>query len=69
MRNLCEKLLEWSGKRLVITLSKEVGQNTFSERQTINNMQMLEQEKKKEVYKKFKSVFLDGELVKVSKED
>jgi len=61
--------LEWTGKRWVITLSKEVGQNTFSERQTINNMQMLEQEKKKEVYKKFKNIFSDGELVKVSKED
>jgi len=69
VRNLSEKLLEWTGKRWVITLSKEVGQNTFSERQSINSMQMLEQEKKKEVYKKFKSIFSDGELVKVSKED
>ena len=69
VRNLSEKLLEWTGKRWVITLSKEVGQNTFSERQSINSVQMLEQEKKKEVYKKFKSIFSDGELVKVSKED
>jgi len=69
VRNLSEKLLEWTGKRWVITLTKEVGQKTFSQRQSINSMQMLEQEKKRTVYKKFKSIFSDGELVKVSKED
>jgi len=69
VRNLSEKLLEWTGKRWVITLTKGVGQKTFSELQLINRRQLIEQEKKGEVYKKFKNIFSDGELVKVSKKD
>jgi len=69
VRNLSEKLLEWTGKRWVITLTKGVGQKTFSELQLINKRQLIEQEKKGEVYKKFKNIFSDGELVKVSKKD
>ena len=69
VRNLSEKLLEWTGKRWVITLTKKVGQNTFSELQLINKKQLIEQEKKGEIYKKFKDIFSDGELVKVFKKD
>ena len=69
VRNLSEKLLKWTGKRWVITLTKGVGQKTFSELQLINRRQLIEQEKKGEVYKKFKNIFSDGELVKVSKKD
>ena len=69
VRNLSEKLLKWTGKRWVITLTKEVGQKTFSERQLVNRAQQIEQEKKGEIYKKFKNIFSDGELVKVSKKD
>ena len=69
VRNLSEKLLEWTGKRWVITLSKEKGQRTFSELQNIKKKELLNQEKEGEIYKKFKNIFLDGELVKVSKKD
>ena len=69
VRNLSERLLEWTGKRWVITLSKKEGNKTFSELQSIEKNEILEKEKKGEVYKKFKSVFLDGSLIKVSKED
>jgi len=69
VRNLSVKLLEWTGKRWVITLTKDVGQKTFAELQLINRRQLIEKEKKGEVYKKFKNIFSDGELVKVSKKD
>ena len=69
VRNLAEKLLEWTGKRWVITLTKGTGQKTFLELQSINKKQLLEKEKKGEVYKKFKNIFSDGELVEVSKKD
>ena len=69
VRNLSENLLKWTGKRWVITLTKGVGQKTFSELQLINKRQLIEQEKKGEVYKKFKNIFSDGELVEVSKKD
>ena len=45
VRNLSEKLLEWTGKRWVITLTKELGQKTFSEQQS---------DKKKTAYRKRK---------------
>ena len=49
--------------------SKEKGQITFSELQNIKKKELLNQEKEGEIYKKFKNIFLDGELVKVSKKD
>ena len=69
VRNLSEKLLEWTGNRWVITLSKEKGQETFSKLQDIKKKEFLNREKKGEVYKKFKNIFSDGELVEVSKKD
>jgi len=69
VRNLSEKLLEWTGNRWVITLSKEKGQETFSKLQDIRKKEFLNREKKGEVYKKFKNIFPDGELLKIKKND
>ena len=69
VRNLSGKLLEWTGNRWVITLSKEKGQRTFSELKDIKKKELLNQEKEGEIYKKFKNIFSDGELVEVSKKD
>ena len=69
VRNLSQKLLEWTGTRWVITLTKKMGQKTFSELQSIKKKELLDQEKKGEIYKKFKNIFSDGELLEVKKED
>ena len=69
VRNLSQKLLEWTGTRWVITLTKKMGQKTFSELQSIKKQELLDQEKKGEVYKKFKDIFSDGELLEVKKEE
>ena len=69
VRNLSEKLLEWTGMRWVITLTKKTGQKTFSELQSIKREELLDQEKRGKIYKKFKNIFSDGELVEVKKED
>ena len=68
VRNLSERLLEWTGKRWVITLSKQQGSESFSEMQLKKSSEILENEKKSEVYKKFKSVFSDVDLIEVTKE-
>ena len=65
VRNLSEKLLEWTGKRWVISLTKEQGQKTFLEQKNIKKEKLLESEKRNEVYKKFNDVFSDAELVEV----
>ena len=69
VRNLSTKLVEWTGNRWVITLSKETGEKTFSETQDIRKKELLNNEKKGEVYKKFTSIFSDAELLEVKKND
>ena len=69
VRKLSEKLFEWTGSRWVITLTKEMGQKTFSESQNIKRKKILEDEKKGEIYKKIKNTFSDAELLEVKKED
>ena len=69
VRNLSEKLLEWTGARWVITLTKEKGQKTFSELQSIKKKELLDQEKKGKTYEKFKSIFSDAKLLEIEKEE
>ena len=59
----------WTGKRWVITLSKEKGQKTFSENESLKKKELLEKERKSEESKKFKQIFSDGGLLEVKKED
>ena len=67
VRNLSSKLLELTKKRWVITLMKGNGQKTLSEIQSSKKNELLEKEKKGEIYKKFKDIFPDGELIDVKK--
>ena len=69
VRNLSEKLLEWTGIRWVITLTKKEGQKTFSKLKAIKTEKLLDQEKKGEIYNKFKNIFSDGELLEVKRKD
>jgi len=69
VRNLSEKLLKWTKKRWQISLSQKPGQKTFLETKLINRKKLLESEKKGEIYKKFKDLFSDGELIEVSEKD
>ena len=69
VRNLSEKLLKWTGNRWVITLAKKAGQKTFSELRDIKRKELLDEEKKGEIYKKFKNTFSDVELLEVKKRD
>ncbi len=69
VRKLSEKLLEWTGKRWVISLTKEIGKKNYLETKKIEEEKTIEDEKNNEVYKKFKDLFPDGELVKVEKEN
>ena len=65
VRNLSEKLLEWTGSRWVITLSKQKGQKTFSEIKNIKKKELFDKEKNGDTNKKFKDIFSDGELLEV----
>tara|TARA_Y100001970_G_C14255117_1_gene874757 strand:- start:1858 stop:3528 length:1671 start_codon:yes stop_codon:yes gene_type:complete len=69
VRKLSEKLHEWTGKRWVITLTKEIGQKSFLEKKILDNNKIIEDEKKGNTYKKFKSVFPDAELINVDEKE
>ena len=69
VKNLSEKLLEWTGKRWLITLTKTKGQKSFLELQSIKKEELLKKEKNENIYKKFKNIFPDAELIDVSKKE
>ena len=69
VRNLSAKLVEWTGNRWVITLSKEAGNKTFLENEIIKKKEILKREKNSELYKKFKDIFSDVELLEIKKRD
>ena len=69
VRNLSEKLFEWTKIRWVITLSKKKGEKTIAEMKREKKFLLLDNEKKEELYKKFKNTFSDAELVEVEKKD
>ncbi len=69
VRNLSEKLLEWTGSRWVITLNKSSGQKTVFEIKSMEKNKLIENEKKGETYKKFKNIFSDVELMEVKKKE
>ena len=50
-------------------LTKKVGEKTFFEQQSIKKKELLEQEKKAKVYKKFKNIFSDAQLLEVEKKE
>ena len=69
VKKLSEKLLEWTGRRWLITLTKAQGQKSFAELKSITKKKLFEEEKNSEIYKKFKKIFVDGELTKVLKKE
>ena len=69
VKNLSQKLLEWTGKRWLITLTKAPGQKTFSEQQVIKKTTLIEKGKNDEIYKKFKKIFSDAELIDILKKN
>jgi DNA polymerase-3 subunit gamma/tau len=69
VRNLSEKLFEWTGNRWLITLVKEEGQKTFLEQKNTEKKELIDKEKKGKIYDKFKKIFSDAELLEVKKDN
>ena len=65
IKNLTYKLLDWTGERWIITLSKRIVSKTIKEVKKINENNDLEELKKSDRYKKAISLFPDLEIVNV----
>ncbi len=70
IKNLSNKLYEWTSKRWIISLSKNQGQISKKEKNKIDEKKIFDDVKKSEAYKKVVEVFPDAELINVElKED
>ena len=69
IKNLSEKLLQWTGKRWIITLTREIGQKTVFEKKIESEKIFLEKERKDQFFKDFKEFFPDANLVSVNLKD
>ena len=70
IKNLSNKLYEWTSKRWIISLSKNQGQISKKEKNKIDEKKIFDDVKKSEAYKKVIEAFPDAELINVElKED
>lgn len=68
IKNISNKLNEWTGKRWIISLSKDEGETTVYEKNDKRKAELIEQMKQSEIYKKIMTTFPDIELVDVKDE-
>jgi len=66
IKKLSHCLHEWTGKRWIISLSKDNNLKTFHEQKIEKKQSKLENEKNSEVYKEVSKFFPDSELIDVS---
>ena len=65
IKNLTSRLLEWTGNRWIITLSKSKGDQTIYEKKNEVKKMLFENAKKTEIYKKVMELFPNAELTNV----
>ena len=69
IKNLTVKLLEWTNKRWIISLTKKEGNKTIRESKVDFKKKNFEDAKKTETYEKVIESFPDAELTEVKKDD
>jgi len=69
IKNLSKKLFNWTGKRWVITLSKEKGQPTYQETKLKKKQTYFEEAIKTNVYKKMLEAIPDAKLITVEENE
>jgi DNA polymerase-3 subunit gamma/tau len=65
VKDLSTKLFEWTGKRWIISFSKNKGEMTIKEKENIKQMELIEKMKKSDLYKTMVEHFPDAELIDV----
>ncbi len=69
IKNLSKKLFIWTGKRWIITLSKEKGQPTYQEIKLEKKQTQLDEAIKTNSYKKMIEAFSDAKLITVEENE
>ena len=69
IKNLTEKLLQWTGERWIISLSKNTDAKSIYEKNLENNRDKIEEFKKSEVSERIQTMFPDAKLINIIDED
>ena len=69
IKRLSQSLYEWTGKRWIISLSKEENVKTFHQNKIHEKEKILNDEKNSETFKEMLKAFPDVDLIEVQKED
>ena len=69
IKKLSQCLFLWTGKRWIITLSKDENLKTFHQKEIEIKKEKLQNEKDSETYKEMLKVFSDAKLIDVEQED
>ena len=67
IKNLTEKLYNWTGERWIISLNKKLGDKTIFEKKSESKNNQITEAKKNERIKKLLEVFDDAALINVQK--
>ncbi len=65
VKNLSTKLLDWTSQRWIISFSKNEGEISIKDKAIKNQKELIENEKKSDLYKKVLDYFSDAELIDV----
>ena len=69
IKELSNKLLEWTNTRWIISLSQKKGEISLKEKDKISQKHMFDEIKKSEIYKKVLEILPDAELIEVKSQD
>ena len=66
---MTEKLLQWTGERWIISLSKNTDAKSIYEKNLENKKDQIEEFKKNEVSERIQTIFPDAKLINIIDED
>ena len=69
VKELSLKLHDWTGKRWIITFSKEIGQLSKKHKKNLEKSNLIKVAKEEDAYKKILETFPDAELIDVKMEE
>ena len=69
IKNLTEKLLQWTGERWIISLSKNTDAKSIYEKNLENKKDQIEEFKKSKVSERIQTIFPDAKLINIIDED
>ena len=69
IKKLSQKLYDWTGKRWIISLSKDQSTKTFYQEKIDKKEELIIEGKKSKIFDEMKKTFLDADLTDVRRED